>query len=160
MAEESHGGCGSNGKVGYSIVDSLVVDMENDMGALELVTTAKDGMNNSQHLLDLDVVCSMAMWAPDREPVGPKESPKTFGTTGVCVDVKDAALRGDETDVFHSIAKVALHAMSRRAALERRRRENGVVNSDSKLYSPRMKARAVGMTCKANCRKPVSSSTS
>lgn len=103
MAEESHGGCRSNGQVSHSVVDSLVVDMENDVGAPELVAPAQDGVNNSQHLLDLDVVRSMAMWTSDREPVGSKESPKTFGTTGVCVDVKDTSLWGDETDTipFH-----------------------------------------------------------
>ncbi|KAJ7340029.1 hypothetical protein DFH08DRAFT_812395 [Mycena albidolilacea] len=89
--------------VGVDRMESLVVDMENNVGAPELVAPAQDGVNNSQHFLDLHVMCSMATWAPDREPIGPQESPKTFGTTGVCVDVKDAALRGDETDAvpFH-----------------------------------------------------------
>lgn len=57
-----------NREVGDAIVDGLVVNMEYDMRTGKPFSPAENGVNDSEHLFDLDVLILVATRASYRKP--------------------------------------------------------------------------------------------
>ena len=79
-------------------MDGFVVDVENNVHARKPFSPTKNGMDNSKHLLNLNVVFAMTMRAAYSEPIRLEMAAEALGATGVCVDMNSGALRGEEAD--------------------------------------------------------------
>jgi hypothetical protein len=71
-----------------AVENGFIIHVEHDMRACELLSPAENRVNNSEHLLHLDVMVTIATRTSCGEPGGTEMPPQAFGTTGIRVDVE------------------------------------------------------------------------
>lgn len=103
--DKLHGRNRFNGEVIDPSINGIIVDVENNVFAPQVITPTEYRIDDGKHLFDLYVLVSEALWAASREPMGSKVTSQSFGPTSVCVNVENIAFGGYEANSIPMCSK-------------------------------------------------------